>query len=214
MVAETAPEAVREPSEVAIEPKKTTNPLLVLQCQLADGRIGHEALAELFEQAGVDPKEPISESGGPVEFTLTANQVQQVVSKLQAGTEEFTGFAFLSTSKKAGPRIPSSFGPGNAHREETTSADGNDMKKPGKVTLHVKGTITVSPKAAAPANPAGTTSVEGRSPKMKVTAKSARVTSAKSLPIKSNETYRVRFLLKPAVGEAGTKPQTKAPDDE
>ena len=200
MVADTTPDAAPETTEKPTEPKTGTNPLLVLQCQLADGQVGHEALARLLEETGVVLDKPITEGSGPVEFILTSSQVQEVVSKLRSGSGNFTGVAYLPTADKAGPRIPSSFGPGQP--KEMTAKEA-DAKTSGKATLHFKGTITVGPKAAASSPSAGTTSADGSSHKAKVTARagqvkaSARLT-AKDPPIKNNETYRVRFLLKPS----------------
>jgi negative regulator of sigma E activity len=176
MVAETAADAAPETVQEAIKPKEETDPLLVLQCQLAEGSIGHEALAKLLEQAGVALDKPISKDGGSVEFTLTTSQVRQVVSQLETTPDAFTGYSFPSTPTKAGPRIPSAVGPGAAHSHDMTAAEGSETKKPPKATFHVQGTITIKPK---------------------------------SLPVKDDCTYRVRFVLKPAAGTA----EEKAPAD-
>lgn len=199
MVADTDPGATLKPDTEATEPKQGTGLLLVLQCQLAEGRVGDEALTELLKGAGVVMDEPISDAGGPVELTLTADQVRQVVSTLQAGNKDFTGVAFASTAEKAGPRIPSSYVPGGAHSEEPSTGDEGDNEKPGEATFHVQGTLTIHPKNAAVASPAETTGVERPSAKVTATAKSRVVKTPKNLLIKDNETYRVRFQLKPAV---------------
>lgn len=198
MVAETAPDDSREISPEAKDLEEEVNALLVLQCQLAEGRIGHEALAKLLKDAGVAMGEPVAADGGAIELTLTANQVRQVVSVLQEGNEDFTGVTFASTADKAGPRIPSSYGPGSDHAKEATAAGENDGKKPGEATYHVHGTITLRPKATATAGPAETTSAQAPSAKAKVTAKTRIVKTPKNLAIKDNGTYRVRFHLKPA----------------
>lgn len=205
MVADTAPKTAVEPSPEAKGPKEEANQLLILQCQLAEGRIGHEALAELLTAAGVAMDEPISKDGEPVEITLTASQVEQVVSQLKAGTGDFTEYAFPSTAEKAGPRIPSPYVPGG-HSEEATSEEGK--KKPGK-TFQVQGTFTIRPNSAAPLSPAETTSVDRGPGKAAVTAKARSMKTPKKIPIKDDQTYRVRFLLKPAKKPAKEKAQTE-----
>ena len=198
MVVETVPDESRETGPEAKDPEGEVNALLVLQCQLAEGRIGHEALLKLLKDAGVGMEEPIAANGGPIELTLTANQLRQVVSVLQDGNEDFTGVTFPSTPEKAGPRIPSSYSPGGEHDKEATAAGENAGKKSGEATYHVQGTITLRPKATAAASPAETTSAGAPSAKATVTAKTRIVKTPNNLSIKDNGTYRVRFQLKPA----------------
>lgn len=205
MVAEKTTETAPKPNAEVIEPKQEANQLLILQCQLAEGRIGHEALAELLMAAGVAMDEPISKDGQPLEITLTANQVEQVVLQLQAGTGDFTEYAFPSTAEKAGPRIPSPYVPGG-HSEEAASEEGE--KKPGK-SFQVQGTFTIRPKAAAPLSPAETTSVDRGPAKATVTAKARAMKAPNKIPIEDDQTYRVRFLLKPAKKPAKEKAQTE-----
>jgi len=210
MVAETTPGAVSETTEEPTEPKKGSNPLLILQCQLAEGRVGHDALAGLLKEAGVVLDKPFTEDGGPVEFTLTSGQVEEIVTKLRTGSGDFTGVAFLPTPDRAGPRIPSSFGPG---QPKDMTSEGNDAKKTDKATFHIRGTITVQSKAAAPADPAGTTSVDGKSSKTKVAAKAGQARSSVGLTIKSNQNYRVRFLLAPAEEHLEESPKKSETDE-
>ncbi len=205
MVAETTPKATVEPSPKATGPKEEANQLLILQCQLADGRIGHEALSKLLKEAGITTDKSISKDGEPLEITLTANQVERVVSQLQAGTGDFTEYAFPSTANKAGPRIPSPYVPGG-HPEEATPKEGENT--PGK-TFQVQGTFTIRPNAAAPAGPTETTSVDRGPSKAAVTAKARAIKTPKKIPIKDDLTYRVRFLIKPAEKPAKEKAQTE-----
>jgi hypothetical protein len=195
-IAEKTPDA--EPDlDSPSEPTADKSPLLVLQCQLAEGRVGHEALARLLKEAGVALDEPIREGEGEVEFTLTTDQVRQVVVRLQ-NAEDFNSFTFLSTPKTAPPRIPSALVPGSLHPEEASSSAGSDVKRAPAATFHVQGTITVQPKAAPATTPPETTGADGGSARAKVTAKAVPVKKPKAVPVKDDSVYRVRFLLKPS----------------
>ncbi len=206
MIADTPPDANPEPNKQPAEPKAETDPLLVLQCQLAEGRIGHEALAELLGEAGVALEKPIAEDGSPAEFTLTTNEFRQVISLLQADTERFSGFSVLSTAKTAAPRIPSPVGPGSLNHQESTAAEGSNAKKSPKATFRMQGTFTLQPNAAPRANPAETTSVDGSPSRAKATTKAVPLKTPKSLPVKDDRNYRVRFVLRAAEKAAEVKP--------
>ncbi len=179
------------------EPAADKSPLLVLQCQLAEGRVGHEALARLLKEAGVDVGEPIRKGEGEVEFTLTTDQVRQVVVRLQ-DAKDFSSFSFLNTPKTAPPRIPSALAPGSLHSEEATSSAGIDAKTPPAATFRVQGTITVQPKAAPATAPSETTGADDGSTRAKVTAKAVPLKKPKAVPVDDDSVYRVRFLIKPS----------------
>jgi anti-sigma factor RsiW len=207
MVAEkpTAPDPVKPEAG----PKDRTE-LVILQCQLAEGRIGHEALAELFEQAGVPLDELAADTEGPVELTLTASQLNLVIAQLQSSKDQFTAVTYPSTAMRAGPRIPSAVGPGGSHPQDMTTAEGSNAKPQPKATFRVEGTITIQPKAAAPlANPAETTSAKGGASGAKIAAKARPVVTSRKPSIKDGHTYRVQFRIKPAQKPAKKTPAEK-----
>ncbi len=175
MVAKTAPDDHGPNQEAVAGTKNETAQLLILQCELAEGRSGHQSLAELLKEAGVVVDKPLGE-GELVELTLTTEQVLQVVSQLRDRSGGFIGFSFLPTSTTAPPRIPSGIGPTGSHADGAPGEDHGTTEAP-KATVPVPGTNTIQPEVA-PADPA----------KAKV--------PAKVVPLKEDSTYRVRFLLR------------------
>ncbi|MHB8898896.1 MAG: anti-sigma factor family protein [Thermoguttaceae bacterium] len=185
MVARTAPLAASDGSDrneaSTAAPKNDTAPLLVLQCQLAENRTGQQSLAELLNEAGVSPDEPLPADGGPIELTLTTEQVRQIVSQLHGGSDDFTSFSFLPTAKTAPPRIPSAIGPDSGAQSEPSAAPAD----------HGAGQANSFEVQAAGETPEGTV---------------PPATTLKSPPLKDDATYRVRFVIKPAGTAPGPKP--------
>lgn len=177
MVAKTAPDDHGPNQEAVAGTKNETAQLLVLQCELAEGRSGHQSLAELLKEAGVAVDKPLGEEGDLVELTLTTEQVLQVVSQLRDRSGGFTGFTFLPTSTTAPPRIPSGIGPTSSHTDGVAPGKSPGTTEAPKAAVPVPGTNTIQPEVA-PADSAKT-----RVP-------------AKVVPLKDDSTYRVRFLLK------------------
>ncbi len=177
MVAEQDPAQDQPQKHTQPAPTKGEDPLLVLQCQLADGRIGSDSLVQLLQQAGIAFDKTSAVDGSPIEITLTTDQVRQVVAHLQESPEKFKSYSFASTAKTAPPRIPAAIGPDGAHSPEATSSDEDGSGKSPETTFHVEGTFTIHPKVPSE-------------------AESAKAT--KPLPVEDNRIYRVRFVIKPA----------------
>ena len=186
MVAKTVPDEQGPINGPVVSTKNETAQLLVLQCELSEGRSGHQSLAELLKEAGVAVNKPLLEEGELVELTLTTEQVLQVVSQLREPSGDFTGFSFLPTSTTAPPRIPSGIGPAGSHANGATGESHGTTEAP-KATLPDQGTNTIQPEVA-PAD-----SAKARVP-------------AKTVPLKDDSTYRVRFLLKVPEKAADTRP--------
>ncbi len=179
MVAKSGPEAKGGAIEKIAPGEEGAPPLLILQCELAEGRTGGQSLARLLEEAGIGGNRPIPEGDGSIELTLTTDQLLQVVSQLQKGSGDFSGFSFpLATSKTAPPRIPSGMGSKDSHREDTTAAE--TPKAP-----RAEGTISIQ---QVPAE----TSATGRNPAESTAAKKV---PSRPLPLKDDSTYRVRFVV-------------------
>ena len=88
----------------------TSDRLYILECQLADGRLGRDALAAVLEAVDVELDAAVKSTDKPVELELTIDQFNLVVAHLQGNQDQFAGFKFGSAAGTARPMVPSAAG--------------------------------------------------------------------------------------------------------